>query len=74
MAIKLGDRVRFTNKYNMSTGRIEAIRVFTVIGFDRDWAIVDAPSIPDTFTAEEISAQPNLAFRRIALANLMVSR
>lgn len=46
----------------------------SVQGIDGDSAITNEPSLSDYYTAEELKADPTLAFRRIALANLEVCK
>lgn len=73
MSIKVGDRVRLTGKYLRSTGQAtgpEGLSRWTVTGIHRSWAITDQPAGTSWYTAEELTADPTLRFRRIALANL----
>jgi hypothetical protein len=75
--IQIGDKVRLTRAYLKSTGQMtgpEPMARFIVRGIDRHWAVTDAPACTDYFSAEELAADPSLAFRRIALANLEVCR
>ena len=72
-ALKIGDRVKLTGKFLKSTGQQtgrEGATVFTVVGFDGNWAVVDQKLEGSYFTDAEIAANPSLAFRRIALGNL----
>lgn len=75
----VGDRVKLTGKFLASTGQrtgSEGRRVWTITGFSNGgaWAIVDQPlsCAADFYTAEELAADPTLAFRRIAVANLYI--
>lgn len=72
----VGDRVQLTSKFLRNTGQYtggEPSSVWTITGFtngDR-WAIVDEPHYdPSMFSADELSEDPTLAFRRIAVGNL----
>ncbi len=76
-ALAVGDRVQLTSKFLRSTGQYtgrEPASVWTITGLcngDR-WAITDEPASnpPGYYTDQELLAEPSLAFRRIALANL----
>lgn len=77
-SISIGDRVQLTSKFLQCTGQYtgrEPASVWTVTGLtngDR-WAIVDEPMHdPSMFSAEELAADPTLAFRRIAVGNLRI--
>lgn len=70
----VGDRVQLTSKFLQCTGQYtgrEPASVWTITGFSNGWAVVDEP-LQDTsyFTAEELAADPTLAYRRIATGNL----
>jgi hypothetical protein len=72
----VGDRVQLTSKFLRCTGQYtgrEPQSVWTITGLtngDR-WAITDEPRPDDgMFSAEELAADPTLAFRRIAVGNL----
>lgn len=71
--IKIGDKVRFTTKYLRSTGQLtgpESLSHWIVTAIERDWVVTNQPTDTSWYTAEEIVAQPSLAFRRINLGNL----
>lgn len=71
--IKVGDRVRLTRKFLRSTGQTtspDGSRRWTVIGIQRDWAIVDQLGDTSFYTGAELRSDPSLQYRRIALANL----
>lgn len=76
---KAGDKVQLTGAFLRSTGQFtgrEGQKVWTVKavksyrGTDPDVVIVDEPAILDYFTADELSADPSLKFRRILSVNL----
>ncbi len=74
-AFEVGSRVKLTGKFLRSTGQgrsSEARSVWTVTGFSGPWAITNEPTDTRWFTPEELAADPTLAFRRIALANLCI--
>ena len=76
MKFQAGDSVRFSGSFLRNTGQhagSEGRKVFKVLSFERDWAIVDEKLEAglEYFTSEEIAKQPDLAFRRIAVANLV---
>lgn len=72
----IGDRVQLTGKHLRSTGQYTGTAgssVWTITGFSNGdrWAITDEPRPDDgMFSAEELAADPTLAFRRIAVGNL----
>jgi len=71
----IGDKVRLTRKFLRNTGQHtgkEPFSRWTITGFtDNGWAIVDEPHYdPSMFSADELAADPTLAFRRIAVGNL----
>lgn len=73
--LAVGDRVRLTGKFLRNTGQYagpEGRSVWTITGFSNAgrWAITDQPTNTDHYSAEELAADPSLAFRRIAVANL----
>lgn len=75
--LKVGDRVQLTGKFLRSTGQYtgrEPASVWTITGLtngDR-WAVVDQPAEHPVgyYSDAELLAEPTLAFRRIAVANL----
>ena len=72
--LAVGDRVKLTAKFlrliEQYTGD-EGTKVFTVIGFERDWAIVNEPTFDlSDFTPAELEADPTLKWRRIGISNL----
>ena len=72
--LAVGDKVKLTAKFLRSTGQRvgdEGTKVFTVIGFDRDWAIVNE-SVHDLsyFTIAELEDDPTLKWRRIGVSHL----
>ena len=73
--IRPGDRVRMSRKFLRNTGQYaggDSRSVWEVLSIDgaHGWAVVNEEADPTYFTAEELSADPALAYRRIALANL----
>ena len=74
--MNVGDFVRLTGKYLRNTGQQysnEGQRAWKVLGFERDWAIVDEVGLVSMFTPEELTVDPSLKWRRIAIANLEVA-
>lgn len=78
-AIQAGDRVKLTGKFLRSTGQYtgrEAQSVWTVTDIVNGgrWAITDQQLeesyVNSTFSLEELSADPTLCYRRIAVGNL----
>jgi len=72
---QVGTRVKLTGKFLKSTGQHaspEGRKVWTIKGFERDWAIVDELADTSYFTPEELAADPTLQYRRIATANLCI--
>jgi predicted ABC-type transport system involved in lysophospholipase L1 biosynthesis ATPase subunit len=75
---KVGDRVQLTGQFLRSTGQVaggEGQKVWTVKAVKTyktspAVVIVDEPAITDYFSAEELAADPSLAFRRILSVNL----
>jgi hypothetical protein len=73
----VGDRVQLTGKFLRSTGQYtgrEGSSVWTITGLcngDR-WAITDQPAEHPAgyYSDAELTEDPTLAFRRIAVANL----
>ena len=75
LELLVASHVRLTRKFLRNTGQVvggEGSKRWTILGFERDWAIVDEEVLPGSFTAEEIAADPSLKYRRIAVANLEV--
>lgn len=76
-AFQVGDRVQLTGKFLRSTGQYtgrEPASVWTITGLCNDgrWAITDQPAEHPAgyYSDAELAADPTLAFRRIAVANL----
>lgn len=74
---KVGDKVQLTGAFLRSTGQIagcDGRSVWTVKAVetyhDSQIVTVDEPAITDYFSAEELKADPSLAFRRINASNL----
>jgi predicted ABC-type transport system involved in lysophospholipase L1 biosynthesis ATPase subunit len=75
---KVGDKVQLTGQFLRSTGQVaggEGQKVWTVKAVKTyktspAVVIVDEPAITDYFSAEELAADPSLAFRRILSVNL----
>lgn len=79
--LAIGDRVQLTSKFLRNTGQYtgrEPASVWTITGFTNgdQWAITDEPSCHPVgyYSAEELAADPTLAFRRIAVGNLQKVR
>lgn len=74
----IGDRIQLTSEFLRSTGQYtgrEPASVWTVTGFSGPWLITDEPRPNDgAFTAEELAADPTLAYRRIAPGNVQKAR
>lgn len=74
----IGDRIQLTSKFLRNTGQYtgrEPASVWTVTGFSGPWLITDEPRPNDgMFSAEELAADPTLAFRRIAPGNVQKVR
>lgn len=77
----VGDRVQLTSKFLRSTGQYtgrEAASVWTVTGHSGSWLITDEPLetsyVNSAFTAEELTSDPSLKFRRIAPSNVQKTR
>lgn len=72
--LAVGDRVKLTAKFLRSTGQrvgSEGTKVFEVLGFERDWAIVNEPMFDlSYFTPAELEDDPTLKWRRIGISNL----
>ena len=71
----IGDKVRLTAKFLRSTGQYtgrEPFNRWTITGFSNGWAVTDEPASnpPGYYSAEELAADPTLAFRRVATGNL----
>lgn len=76
---QVGSKVRLTGKFLKNTGQHrspEARSTWTITGITSNgWAITNERLSDESlkmFTAEELAADPSLAFRRIALANLHI--
>jgi hypothetical protein len=76
----IGDRVQLTSKFLRNTGQYtgrEPSSVWTITGFSAEnpnWAVTDEPGDTSYYTADELAAEPSLAFRRIAVGNLQKAR
>lgn len=73
----IGQRVKYSGKFLKSTGQgrgSAGLSTWTVKGITNEgrWVIVDEPADLSYFTAEELAADPTLAFRRIAKENLVI--
>jgi hypothetical protein len=70
----IGDRVQLTGKFLRSTGQYtgrEPSSVWTVMGFSGSFIVTDEPRPNDgMFSAEELAADPTLAYRRVAPGNV----
>ncbi len=70
----IGDRIQLTSKFLRNTGQYtgsEPASVWTITGFSGSFIITDEPRPNDgMFSAEELVADPTLAFRRIAPGNV----
>ena len=80
-SFSVGDKVRLTAKFLRSTGQYtgdEARRVWTITGHSGPFVVVDQPlpadMLANLYTTDELSADPSLAFRRFAPANLQACR
>jgi hypothetical protein len=76
-AFAIGDKVKLTGKFLRSTGQHagkEGQSVWTILGFSNGdrWAIVDQPTDTSHYTAAELTEDPSLRYRRIAVANLYI--
>lgn len=74
---RVGDKVRMSAAWLRDTGQVKGragLDVFTVSALDNDgrWVVTDQPCDTSYFSAAELSADPSLAFRRIAAANLVL--
>lgn len=69
----VGDRVKLSGRHLRSTGQTTGSggqSVWTIQGFDGEWAITDEPVAFDCWTPEEHAADPSLKWRRIHVGNL----
>lgn len=70
----IGDRIQLTSKFLRNTGQYtgrEPASVWTITGFSGSFIITDEPRPNDgMFSADELAADPTLAFRRIAPGNV----
>jgi hypothetical protein len=73
----IGDRVRLTRDFLRNTGQYtgpEGVSRWTVTGIDEYWVITDQrhtdQHIRETWTHDELAADPTLAYRRIHAGNL----
>lgn len=80
-SFSVGDKVRLTAKFLRSTGQYtgdEARRVWTITGHSGSFVVVDqalpAHLLSSFYTADELAADPSLAFRRFAPANLQICK
>ena len=78
-AFAIGDKVKLTGKFLKSTGQQrgpEGLSTWIITGFSNGgrWAITDQPAAnPEGYySADELAADPTLAFRRIAVENLYI--
>lgn len=73
--LNIGDKVRLTAKFLRNTGQYTGSEPFsrwTITGFTNggQWAVTDQPTDTSIYTADELTADPTLAYRRIAVGNL----
>ncbi len=77
----IGDRIQLTGKFLRNTGQYTGragSSVWTITGFSGSFIVTDEPLptelVHSMWTAEELAADPSLAFKRLAPGNVQKAR